>query len=149
MTCISWRQLFYFNCLKYIIPQVCTSSEADKQCEEQYPSWAAVHANVSEQEFLFRLKGYLVISTCLSVCEVVVAESFPQQPVLSEGSQLGTHLSQADQVPAVWQALHDVELQNGRKVNQSHSCGSRLEETGGRQSHEYNGHLHLITYILY
>lgn len=37
-----------------------------------------------------------VISTCLSVCEVVLAEPLPQQPVLSEGPQIRTHLAQAD-----------------------------------------------------
>lgn len=46
-------------------------------------------------------RDYSVIFTYLSVCEVVLAESLPQQVVLSEGSQLGTHLAQADQVSAV------------------------------------------------
>lgn len=41
------------------------------------------------------------ISTCLSVGKVVMAEPLPQQPVLSEGPQLRTDLSQTDQVPAV------------------------------------------------
>lgn len=80
-------------------------------------------------------------STCLSVCEVVLAESLPQQPVLSEGPQLGTHLAQADQVPAVRQTLHNVELQAGRQVSQSHACWCGLQETGGRTSLEYNRNL--------
>lgn len=69
-----------------------------------------MHVNVCEQEILFIFRDYSVISTCLSVCEVVLAESLPQQAVLSEGPQLRAHLAQADQVPAVRQALHDVEL---------------------------------------
>lgn len=40
-------------------------------------------------------------STYLSVSEVVLAESLPQKPVLSEGPQIRAHLAQADQVPAV------------------------------------------------
>lgn len=56
---------------------------------------------------------------------MVLAESLPQQPVLSEGPQLGTHLAQAHQVPAIRQTLHDVQLQTGRQVSQSHAyrCG--------------------------
>lgn len=75
-------------------------------------------------------RNYPIISTCLSVCEVVLAESLPEQPVLSEGTQFRTDLTQADQVPAVRQTLHDVQLQASRQVSQSHACRFRLEETG-------------------
>lgn len=61
------------------------------------------------------------VGPCLSVCEVVLAQLFPQQTVLSEKPQLRTHLAQAHQVPAVRQALHDVELQAGRQVGQHHA----------------------------
>lgn len=37
----------------------------------------------------------------LSVCEVVLAEFLPQQPVLRQGPQVWTRLSQTDQVPAI------------------------------------------------
>lgn len=66
---------------------------------------------------------------------MVLAESLPEQPVLSEGPQFGTDLAQADQVPAVRQTLHDVQLQAGRQVSQSHACRRRLEETGERKSY--------------
>lgn len=89
--------------------------------------------------YIFR--DHPLTSTCLSVCEVVLAESLPQQPVLSQGPQLGAHLAQADQVPAIRQTLHDVQLQTGRQVNQSHACRFGLKESGGRKSHEYNLHL--------
>lgn len=61
------------------------------------------------------------VPPCLSVCEVVLAELFPQQTVLSKKPQLRRHLTQADQVPAVRQALHDIELQAGRQVGQHHA----------------------------
>ena len=70
--------------------------------------------------------------TCLSVCEVIVAEFFPQQPVFSEGPQIQTHLAQTDQVPAIWQTLHDVQLQTGRQVSQSHASTSGLRRKRGR-----------------
>lgn len=87
---------------------------------------------------LYMLRDHPFISTCLSVCEVILAESLPQQPVLSEGPQLGADLAQADQVPAVRQTLHDVQLQTGRQVSQRHACRCGLKETGGRKGHEYN-----------
>lgn len=80
---------------------------------------------------------YPIISTCLSVCEVILAESLPEQPVLSEAAQFRTDLAQADQVPAVRQTLHDVQLQAGGQVSQSHACRFRLEETA--EIIEYNG----------
>lgn len=70
----------------------------------------------------------LLVSTYLSVSEVVLAEFLPQEPVLSEGPQLGAHLAQADQVPAIRQALHDVQLQAGRQVSQCHACRCGLEK---------------------
>lgn len=66
--------------------------------------------------------------TDLSVGEVVLAELLPQEAVLGEGPQLGAGLAQADQVPAVRQALHDVQLQAGGKVSQGHARGRGLEE---------------------
>lgn len=68
------------------------------------------------------------LSTYLSVSEVVLAEFLPQKPVLSEGPQLRAHLAQADQVPAIRQALHDVQLQAGRQVSQCHACRCGLEQ---------------------
>lgn len=68
-----------------------------------------------------------LVPTYLSVSEVVLAEFLPQKPVLGEGPQLGAHLAQADQVPAVRQALHDVQLQAGRQVSQGHACRCGLE----------------------
>lgn len=64
----------------------------------------------------------------LSVCEVILAKFLPQQAVLRQGPQLRTHLAQADQVPAVRQPLHDVQLQTGRQVGQRHAYGCRLQE---------------------
>lgn len=113
MACMSGRLLFY----PYSILNVSSMYYVHYVCISDHPLIST-------------------ISTYLSVCEVVLAESLPQQSVLSEGPQLGAHLPQADQVPAIRQTLHDVELQADRQVNQSHSCGSRLEETGGRKSHE-------------
>lgn len=57
---------------------------------------------------LYMFRDHPFISTCLSVCEVMLAESFPQQSVLSEGPQLRADLAQADQVPAIRQTLHNV-----------------------------------------
>lgn len=57
---------------------------------------------------LYVFSDHPFMSTCLSVCEVVLAESLPQQPVLSEGPQLRAHLTQADQVSAIRETLHDV-----------------------------------------
>lgn len=51
-----------------------------------------------------------LVPSYLSVGEVVLAELLPQQAILSERPQLQTHLSQAEQVPAVRQTLHDVQL---------------------------------------
>lgn len=72
---------------------------------------------------------------------MVLAEFLPQKPVLSEGPQLGAHLAQADQVPAVRQALHDVQLQADRQVSQRHPCrrwlgGKGNQKTGFRNDHE-------------
>lgn len=80
---------------------------------------------------LYAFRDHPFISTCLSVCEVVLAESLPQQPVLSEGPQLGAHLAQADQVPAIRQTLHDVQLETDRQVGQSHACRCGLKKTEG------------------
>lgn len=70
----------------------------------------------------------LSASTDLPVCEVVLAELLPQKPVLSQGSQLGAGLAQADQVPSIRQALHDVELQAGRQLSQCHASRCGLEK---------------------
>lgn len=72
----------------------------------------------------------VLVSTYLSVSEVVLAEFLPQKPILSEGPQLGARLAQADQVPAISQALHDVQLQAGRQVSQCHAgrCGLEKEK---------------------
>lgn len=43
----------------------------------------------------------LLKSTYLSICEVILAQIFPQQPVLSQVPQFRTHLAQAHQVSAV------------------------------------------------
>lgn len=93
-----------------------------------------------------RIWDHAFISTCLSVCEVVLAEPLPQQPVLSEDSQLGTHLSQADQVPAVRHTLHDVQLQTGRKVGQTHACRCGLK--GQRHLHLFPSRLPSIENFL-
>lgn len=74
----------------------------------------------------------------------MLAESLPQQPVLSEGPQLGAHLAQADQVPAVRQTLHDVQLQTDRQVSQCHACRCGLKETEDGKSQEYYGTLHFL-----
>lgn len=70
----------------------------------------------------------MLISTCLSVCEVVLAESLPEQTVLRQRPQLGAHLAQADQVFPVRQTLHDAQLEAGRQVGQRHARGRGLEE---------------------
>lgn len=75
-------------------------------------------------------RDHLLNSTCLSVCEVVLAEFLPQQPVLSEGPQLRAHLAQAHQVPAVRQTLHDVQLQTDGQLGQSHACRCGLKGKG-------------------
>lgn len=77
---------------------------------------------------------WLLVSTYLSVSEVVLAEFLPQKPVLSEGPQLGAHLAQADQVPAIRQALHDVQLQAGRQAGQCHACRCGLEKKKKKKS---------------
>lgn len=86
----------------------------------------------------------LWVSTHLSVSEVVLAEFLPQKPVLGEAPQLGAHLAQADQVPAVRQALHDVQLQADRQVSQWHPRrrwlgGKENQKTGFRNNHERCG----------
>lgn len=48
--------------------------------------------------------------THLPLGEVVLAEFLPQQSVLAEHMQVRGHLAQADQVPAITQPLHDVQL---------------------------------------
>lgn len=53
---------------------------------------------------------------------MVLAEFLPQQPVLCQGPQLRTDLAQADQVSAIRETMHDVQLQTGRQVSQSHAC---------------------------
>lgn len=70
----------------------------------------------------------LLVSPYLSVSEVVLAEFPPQKPVLSEAPQLRARLAQAHQVPAIRQALHDVQLQAGRQLSQFHACRSGLEK---------------------
>lgn len=70
----------------------------------------------------------LLVCTDLPVREVVLAEPPPQEPVLGEGPQLGAHLAQVDQVPAIRQALHDVQLQAGRQLGQRHACRCGLEK---------------------
>lgn len=52
----------------------------------------------------------ICISSYLSVCEVVLAEFLPQQPVFAEHLQVGSHLTKAHQVPPITQSLHDVQL---------------------------------------
>lgn len=52
----------------------------------------------------------ICISSYLSVCEVVLAELLPQQPVFAEHLQVGSHLTKANQVPPIAQSLHDVQL---------------------------------------
>lgn len=74
-----------------------------------------------KRALLYNQVGGKKPQTCLSVCEVVLAQLLPQQTVLGKKPQLRTHLAQADQVPAVRQALHDVELQAGRQVGQHHA----------------------------
>lgn len=59
---------------------------------------------------------------------MVLAELPPQKPVLGEGPQLGAHLAQVDQVPAISQALHDGQLQAGRQLSQHHACRCGLEK---------------------
>lgn len=70
-----------------------------------------------------------LICTYLSVCEVVLAEFLPDQPVLSEDPQFWTDLAQADQIPPIRQTLHDVQFQANRQVGQSHACRCGLEGT--------------------
>lgn len=50
----------------------------------------------------------------LPVCEVVLAEVLPQQPVLCQYTEVRTHLPQTDQVSSVWEPLHDVQLETDR-----------------------------------
>lgn len=59
--------------------------------------------------------------TNLSICEVVLTEFLPEQPVLSEHSKLWTHLSQTDQVPAIRKTVHDSKLQAGGQVSEGHT----------------------------
>lgn len=74
-----------------------------------------------------------LISSCLSVCEVVLAEFFPQQPVLGQGPQLRTHLAKADQVSSVRQMLHDIQLQASRQVSQCHARRCGLKDAGRKK----------------
>lgn len=97
-----------------------------KQCyvsisEPDWIEWSVLNSQNSDPVLL-------LVSTYLSVSEVVLAEFLPQKPVLSEGPQLGAHLAQADQVPAIRQTLHDVQLQAGRQVRQCHACRCGLEK---------------------
>lgn len=57
-----------------------------------------------------RTEGSLHLPSYLSVCEVVLAQFLPQQPVFTEHLEVRGHLAQADQVPPVAQSLHDVQL---------------------------------------
>lgn len=54
--------------------------------------------------------GSLHPSLYLSVRKVVLAEFLPQQPVFAEHLQVGSHLTEANQVSPITQSLHDVQL---------------------------------------
>lgn len=72
--------------------------------------------------------GSLHPSLYLSVCEVVLAQFLPQQPVFTEHLQIRSYLTKANQVSPITQSLHDVQLQTQWQVCESGSFESRLEE---------------------
>lgn len=67
----------------------------------------------------------------LPLGEVVLAEFLPQQPVLTEHVQVGGHLAEADQVAAVTQPLHDVQLEAQGQVGEGEAFEGGLWGEGG------------------
>lgn len=71
-------------------------------------------------------EGWPVGPTDLPLREVVLAQLFPQQPVLAKHMQVRGHLAEADQVTPVTQPLHDVQLQAQRQVGEGEAFEGRL-----------------------